>query len=138
MLEILKVLLIYSHCQMTKCCENDISECRHWPRRGRDDGRTRTRPRFHFPILRGSRFFASHEENLPRTVAVQVRVSNEEIDKVFNYLQCDQKKCQMSIKVARNWFHSKNFETFTKKPKNVGDLGKLIFAKGFKELPQIL
>ena len=102
MLEILQVLLIYSHCQMTKCCENDISECRHWPRRGRDDGRTRTRPRFYFSILRGSRFFASHEENLPRTVAVQVRVSNEEIDKVFNYLQCDQKKCQMSIKVARN------------------------------------
>ena len=31
-----------------------------------------------------------------------------------------------------------DFETFTKKPKNVGDLGKLIFAKGFKELPKIL
>ena len=28
-----------------------------------------------------------------------------------------------------------NFDTFTKMPKNVGDLGKLIVAKGFKKLP---
>ena len=28
-----------------------------------------------------------------------------------------------------------DFDTFTKLPKNVGDLGKLIVAKGFKKLP---
>ena len=31
-----------------------------------------------------------------------------------------------------------DFDTFTKKmPKNVGDLGKLIVAKGFKKLPKV-
>ena len=29
-----------------------------------------------------------------------------------------------------------DFVTFTKLPKNVGDLGKLIAAKGFKKLPK--
>ena len=29
-----------------------------------------------------------------------------------------------------------DFDTFTKMPKNVGDLGKLIVAKGFKKLPK--
>ena len=29
------------------------------------------------------------------------------------------------------------FDTFTKMPKNVGDLGKLIDAKGFKKLPKV-
>ena len=28
-------------------------------------------------------------------------------------------------------------DTFTKKPKNVGDLGKLIDAKGFKKFPKV-
>ena len=30
-----------------------------------------------------------------------------------------------------------DFDTFTKMPKNVGDLGKLIVAKGFKNLPKV-
>ena len=30
-----------------------------------------------------------------------------------------------------------DFNTFTKMPKNVGDLGKLIGAKGFKNLPKV-
>ena len=29
------------------------------------------------------------------------------------------------------------FDTFTKMPKNVGDLGKFIFAKGFKKFPKV-
>ena len=42
--------------------------------------------------------------------------------------QCDQKNCQMSIKVAQNdrfWHLYKNC------PKSVGNLGKLIVSKGF-------
>ena len=30
-----------------------------------------------------------------------------------------------------------NFDNFTKIPKNVGDLDKLIVAKGFKKLPKV-
>ena len=30
-----------------------------------------------------------------------------------------------------------DFDTFTKLPKNVGDLGKLIVAKGFKKLSKV-
>ena len=30
-----------------------------------------------------------------------------------------------------------DLDTFTKMPKNVGDLGKLIVAKGFKKLPKV-
>ena len=49
------------------------------------------------------------------------------------------KNCQMSITVAQKWFHRKMiyFDTFTKLLKNVGDLGKLIVAKGFKNLPKV-
>ena len=38
-----------------------------------------------------------------------------------------------------NYFCRKmiDFDTFTKLPKNVGDLGKLIVAKGFKKLPKV-
>ena len=32
---------------------------------------------------------------------------------------------------------SLHFDTFTRMPKNVGDLGKFIFAKGFKKLPKV-
>ena len=31
----------------------------------------------------------------------------------------------------------KDFDSFTKLPKNVGDLGKLIVDKGFKKLPKV-
>ena len=31
----------------------------------------------------------------------------------------------------------KDFNTGTKLPENVGDLGKLIVAKGFKKLPKV-
>ena len=31
----------------------------------------------------------------------------------------------------------KDFDTFTKLPKNVGDLGKLIVAAGFEKLPKV-
>ena len=30
-----------------------------------------------------------------------------------------------------------DFDNFTKMPKNVGDLGQLIGAKGFKNLPKV-
>jgi len=30
-----------------------------------------------------------------------------------------------------------DFDTFTKMPKNAGDLGKLVVAKGFKKLPKV-
>ena len=30
-----------------------------------------------------------------------------------------------------------DFDTFTKLPKNVGDLGKIIVDKGFKKLPKV-
>ena len=30
-----------------------------------------------------------------------------------------------------------DFNTFPKLPKNVGDLGKLVVAKGFKKLPKV-
>ena len=45
----------------------------------------------------------------------------------------------MSIKVAQNDFARKmiDFDTFTKLPENVGDLGKLIAAKGFKKSPKV-
>ena len=44
------------------------------------------------------------------------------------------KNRQMSTKVAQKDFTRKikDFGTFTKLPKNVGDLGKIIFATGFE------
>ena len=51
------------------------------------------------------------------------------------------KNHQMSIKVAQKWFDFTrkmiDFDTFTKLPKNVVDLGKLFFAKGIKNLPKV-
>ena len=49
------------------------------------------------------------------------------------------KSCQMSIKVAQNDLtrKMKDFDTFKKLPKNVGDLGKLIVATGFEMLPKV-
>ena len=49
-----------------------------------------------------------------------------------------EKNLQMSKKAAQKWFHQKNDRFLTplqKMPKNVGDLCKLIVAKGFKKLP---
>ena len=45
----------------------------------------------------------------------------------------------MSIKVAQNDLtrKMKDFDTFKKLPKNVGDLGKLIVATGFEMLPKV-
>ena len=46
----------------------------------------------------------------------------------------------MSIKVAQKWFHYKNdrfWHLYKRLPKNVGDLGELIVAKGFKNLPKV-
>ena len=42
----------------------------------------------------------------------------------------------MAIKVAKNDFTRKmiDYDTFTKLPKNVGDLSKLNVAKGFEKL----
>ena len=41
--------------------------------------------------------------------------------------------------MPKNDFTTKmiDFDTFTKMPKNVGDLGKLIAAKGFRKLPKV-
>ena len=56
----------------------------------------------------------------------------------WNSLQCDQKKYrQMSIKVAQNDFTKKDFNTFTKIAKNVGNLAKIIVATGFEKLPKV-
>ena len=55
-------------------------------------------------------------------------------------MQCDQKKSpNVYKKLPKNDFIRKmtDFDTFTKKPKNVGDLGKIIVAKGFKRLPKV-
>ena len=50
-----------------------------------------------------------------------------------------EKNRQKSIKVAQKSFHKKRLilESLQKLPKNVGDLGKLIDAKGFKRLPKV-
>ena len=50
-------------------------------------------------------------------------------DKSAEYQQCDQKKiakCLLSILTTSQIL-----------PKNVGDLGKLTVAKGFKKLPKV-
>ena len=50
------------------------------------------------------------------------------------------KNHKMSIKVAQIWFHYKKWmisAPLQKLPKNVGDLGKLIVAKGFKKSPKV-
>ena len=43
------------------------------------------------------------------------------------------------LKLPKNDFTRKikDFDTFTKIAKNVGDLGKLIVAKGFEKLPKV-
>ena len=51
-----------------------------------------------------------------------------------------EKNRQMSIKVAQILIPLENDRFLTplqKLPKNVGDLGKLIVAKGFKKLPKV-
>ena len=50
-----------------------------------------------------------------------------------------EKNRQMSIKVAQKYFTRKmnDFDTFTKMPKNVGNLGETIDAKGFEWLPKV-
>ena len=56
------------------------------------------------------------------------------------FFQCDQKKspsvyksCPKMISLEKGYI----LTPLQKLPKNVGDLGKLIFAKGFKKLPKI-
>ena len=54
--------------------------------------------------------------------------------------QCDQKKIAKSLqKLPKNDFTRKikDFDTFKKLPKNGGDWGKLIVAKGFTKLPKV-
>ena len=53
--------------------------------------------------------------------------------------QCDQKKAKRLKKLPKNDFTRKikYLETFTKLPKNAGDLGKLIVAKCFKKLSKV-
>ena len=43
------------------------------------------------------------------------------------------------MKVAQKYFTRKmiDFDSFTKMPKNVGDLGKLFVAKRCKKLPKV-
>ena len=50
-----------------------------------------------------------------------------------------EKNRQKSIKVAQKCFYLKmvDFDTFTKIVKNARDLGKLIVAKDFKNLPKV-
>ena len=54
--------------------------------------------------------------------------------------QCDQKKvAKCLLKLPKNDFTRKikDFDTFTKLPKSVGELGKIIVAKGFEKLPKV-
>ena len=54
--------------------------------------------------------------------------------------QCDQKNIAKCLsKLPKNDFTRKmiDFDTLTKKPKNVGDLGKSIVAKDFKKLSKV-
>ena len=55
--------------------------------------------------------------------------------------QCDQKRNrQMSIKSCPKMISVEKLKILTplqKLPKNVGDLGKIIAAKGFKNLPKV-
>ena len=61
----------------------------------------------------------------------------------FNMLgqnQCDQikiAKCLLKLPKYDLTRKMIDFDTFTKLPKNVGDLGKLIVARGFKKLPKV-
>ena len=58
---------------------------------------------------------------------------------VFDVNSATRKNPQMSIKVAQNRL-TKKFNVLTplqKLPKNVGDLGKLIIAKGFEKLTKL-
>ena len=50
-----------------------------------------------------------------------------------------EKNRQMSKKLPKTDFTRKitDFNTFTKLLKNVGDLDKLVVAKGFKKLPKV-
>ena len=51
-----------------------------------------------------------------------------------------EKNCQMSINVATKMISLEKWSILTtlqKLPKNVGDLGKLIVAKGFEKLPKV-
>ena len=43
------------------------------------------------------------------------------------------------MKIGKNDFtrKMKDFDTFSKLPKNVGDLGKVMVANGFKKLPKV-
>ena len=58
---------------------------------------------------------------------------------ILSTFSVTRKKSPNVKKVAQEWFYRKmiEFDTFTKMPKNVGDLGKLIDAKGFKKLPKV-
>ena len=54
--------------------------------------------------------------------------------------QCDQKKLQNVYKSCPIMISLEKFKILTplqKLPKNVGDLDKLIVAKGFKKLPKV-
>ena len=54
------------------------------------------------------------------------------------YNQCDQKKLPNVYKSCLKMFSlEKNLTPLKILPKNVGDLGKLIIAKGFIKLPKI-
>ena len=79
-------------------------------------------------LLRLCHFHSKHEVSRPKKVNISRAVSS-----------VTRKNRQMSIKVAQNDFSRKmiHFDSFKKLPKNVVDLGKLIFVKGFKKLPKV-
>ena len=54
--------------------------------------------------------------------------------------QCDQQKAAKCLKSCPKMISQEKFKILTpsqKLPKNVGDLGKLIVAKGFEKLPKV-
>ena len=64
----------------------------------------------------------------------------KELRTVYTSVSVTRKNRQMSIKVAQKWFHMENdrfWHLYKKLPKDVVDLGNLICAKGFKNLPKV-
>ena len=53
--------------------------------------------------------------------------------------QCDQNKVAKCLKLHKKDFTRimKDFDTFTKLPKNMGVLGKIFVATGFEKLPKV-
>ena len=76
------------------------------------------------------------------TIIIELVIKETNYFYAMGHTQCDHwpvKSSQMSSELPKNDFTWKmiDFDTFTKIPKNVVDLGKLNVVKGFKKLPNV-